>query len=91
MTIRWRASDNAPRSGGCAACGEIETDGSTGNLRGQSAVGSLPGKPDWPLLGCMYRSTDGQGGPFGVGRSAAGLLGMKGTSGYPSDFDWLPG
>ena len=55
----------------------MQEDVVSGDLRVESSVGHLPGKAVWPLLGCLYRSTDTGSGPFGVGRSAGGLLGVK--------------
>jgi YD repeat-containing protein len=49
----------------------------TGRLRVQSLFGPFPGHVDWPLLGCRHRSQDAGDGPFGAGRSEAGVLGMK--------------
>ena len=55
----------------------METNVTTGDLRIQSFFCPVPGRQDWPLLGCIYRSTDGMGGAFGAGRSAGSLLGMR--------------
>lgn len=78
MAIRYRPSDVSRGAGrGCAACADVQTDVVTGELRVQSEFGVLPGKADWPLLGCMYKSRDTDSSPFGESRRTAGLLGMK--------------
>jgi hypothetical protein len=78
MAIRYRPSDfTKGGQGGCPACSGVQADVISGDLRVESTAGGLPGKTVWPLLGCLYRSTDTGDGPFGVGRSAAGVLGVK--------------
>jgi YD repeat-containing protein len=62
--------------GACRGAGGAPAE-PLGDLRVESAFAKLPGKGEWPLLGCIYRSTDSQSGPFGLARTAAGLLGMK--------------
>lgn len=78
MAIRYRPSDFSKGvQGGCPACSGVQADVINGDVRIESAFSRLPGKAEWPLLGCLYRSTDGGSSPFGASRSGGGLLGMK--------------
>jgi hypothetical protein len=71
MAIRYRPSDfTRGGQGGCPACSGVQADVISGDLRIESTAGGLPGKTVWPLLGCLYRSTDTGDGPFGTSRSA---------------------
>ena len=84
MSLRYRPSDFAPASSpGCAACSKVEIDLIKGELRIKSLFPKPGGKADWPCLGCLYKSQDGESSPFGMARSAGGLLAVRafGTSG----------
>ena len=74
-------------AGACSAGGQVKVMMTTGESMVPSVFCELPpGGREWPLLGCTYRSTDGADGPFGKGRSAVGLLGMKIDP--PGDNEW---